>query len=382
MSLKALASWTLVVLLACVGAVRLSSRTPPSRPAVSKPRLESDVRRPSKRELGLTRDRQRDVEALKRLRPRVPSSWSHAIHALRLWGPRHFQDKAFWSPAEALEAILDSERYQSRFDGDSLHVATRHGIAIKFLPQRSDQSNNSSRRGDPHRDKTLSVLALLEVPVNQPLVVEGNLYSVADLIHESVATFSLDQEIEWSFLVYALYLSEPRCENKFGEHFQMDDLLEALLKPSSPMVDHSCFGTHHVFSVAFVLRCDQERHHTLVKPEFRRRSEEWLAKVVQRLESTQEFNGAWNSQWCGQSPASGSSRAGPELVVTSHLVEALAYLPDSVILEKRMVERALDFLTAQILSQSDATIDRLYPAYSHAGNALLSFCPSLHAEVE
>jgi hypothetical protein len=161
--------------------------------------------------------------ALKRLQPPQVGDWAKDIHALRLWGNRALFSSPTWSGGELLDTLLNSGRMENQYPAFHLYRVNRFGVAVK-LSRTTGQVD-----GDPHRDKILSVLALLGIPASTRIEIDGVDYHIRDLLTASIADFSFEHELPWTAIAYALYLTPLQSwKNRFGTLHTFDELADSL----------------------------------------------------------------------------------------------------------------------------------------------------------
>ncbi len=158
-----------------------------------------------------------------KLHPHV-SIYTHVLlfHGL---GPTRLRDVP--SGRDALAALTDEEVAIRTF-GASPFVRTRAGV--RYLLTREPMSRTGV--GESHRDQCLATFAALKLPLTTPLRLKAHAYTLADLMAESLASFSFEQaEPAWTAIAYAEYLP-PRKEwtNRFCEPFVLQAGVKTGLK--------------------------------------------------------------------------------------------------------------------------------------------------------
>lgn len=313
---------------------------------------------------------------LPRFRPNSKLNWHQELHALRLWQnasvPAGFWSEGDWRPGDTLTRIFDDAAMRAAHPEVRLHLVTRHGLRFRADPPTN--ARDKPVTGDPHQDKTLSLLGLHAVPDDQQIVVDGHSFTVADLISETVANFQLTDDCAWTAMALAFYLPPVRkWTNKLGEDFSFDDLASHLTRFD---VEHApCWGCHHFHSLAVLLNVDETV--PVLSPGARRRTLDFMSDAMLKLQQRQRANGSLGTDWVGiESRDALVPRTTPEVSVTGHLLETFAILPVSLECDSRLIRRACLFLAAHLANQPDASLTANFSSYSHAANALRLWAPN------
>ncbi|MEQ9072047.1 MAG: hypothetical protein RLO18_35250, partial [Gimesia chilikensis] len=97
-----------------------------------------------------------------------------------------------------------------------------------------------------HEDHTLATLAEVGTPVDYPIVLTQGETTLAEMIQESLKSFSLNQvEYEWSALVFALFLDSPQSWlTSEGQRINFDVISDRIMrqKPTQGV----CYGNHRL----------------------------------------------------------------------------------------------------------------------------------------
>ncbi|MCR4412316.1 MAG: hypothetical protein NUV77_07805 [Thermoguttaceae bacterium] len=304
--------------------------------------------------------------ALERLYPEDSlRSWSSRVHALSLWGQRAAPPCAYCEKAMAV--ISDTDQAASVYPHERIYRATRFGIRLV------GNAGGMAEFGDAHPDYTLAVLARLGFDSRHKILVHGTPYTIADMVRASCAEFLPDNELEWTAIAYALYLPPgTHWTNKYGESYDFDGLCDRLCR--APTTNQACYGTHAFQALAILCRVDAK--HAILGEVSRRAAHDRILDAIQKLRDTQQSNGCWDLRWYGTDDwLKGEPTASPEMVVTGHMLEFLAWAPDSVPVDGSMIERACRFVVERLLAESDATIFSQYGTFAHCGAALRSWYP-------
>lgn len=217
--------------------------------------------------------------------------------------------------------ILTNDELCIQYFGSSVILPTRYGLRY-HLPVL--QAWTSNLIGESHRDQCLGVFAKLDLPLDYPISVRGNRYSLKDLLSDSVANFTLEQaELSWTLYAYAKYLPpSTNWTNKFGKNFCFDDVVDKLL--ATELYKASCAGVHVFESLLMLERVD----HTIaiLRESTRLRLRSYLQSL--RLAASKNLNadGSWDTSWFLSKRPNNHAQPSDtytKLVVTGHLTELL-----------------------------------------------------------
>jgi len=206
-----------------------------------------------------------------------------------------------------------------------------------------------------HPDQILSYLALIGVPLEQPMRVEDNAFSVGDMLRVSQREVRQKQELSWTVSAYAHYGKPGQVwENKYGERLSLAILAKAL----SEKAETACGGAHRLTAIARVVSLPangQDVELSRLQTSLRR----LLDDETQRLRSGQFPDGVFG--------APDSLLNQPDVPVeaidiqfTGHSLEWLTLAHGSDVLKSEWVVRAVD-----------ALVDRLQQAYDVCQDGLL-----------
>lgn len=328
--------------------------------------------------LGLKNDRQEVVsddqllECLARLRPErtaMPPKVNHLDHALRMWGPKiAFGDERLFDGNEMLSILSDDRALRKNLGtdvrpllvdmSDGLHVRTQEGPATAS-----------------HVDHTLATLTEIGMPLNFPLRTRKQTVHLGDLVHRALRTFSLNQsEYEWTSLVLALYSTnaDPWITGE-GQEITFDRLATRIMREQLGL--GVCFGGHRLFSLATMLRVDQEIM-PLFSENVRNQIRQHLGLATRRLVASQDADGWWDDSWPGQKIPTNKPlwTQGARIVATGHALEWWALLPEHEYIDllppRESVIRGGQWLVRELEVMEPESIRKNYTFLTHAGRAL------------
>ena len=271
-----------------------------------------------------------------------------------------------------LEYLTDNRAGQKVFGGVAL-IRTQFGVRYEGRPSyySLDESN---RAWEPHRDLVLSAFAERGISLREPLIVDGNVFHVRDLLTDSLANFSLEQEeLPWTAIAYALYMPSPDgWRNRYGEEFDFNMVVKRLL--DTPLIEQSCFGTHVLFALTVIYRVNSAGY-GILSPASRDLVEIKLTAAVKAIEQAQHSDGSWTADWSVQLTEkwSGSivnrhpaASAENTLTATGHVAEWLTQVPEDWRTSDEGVQKAGRWLIDELSSAELVEIQRSICPFSHA----------------
>jgi hypothetical protein len=260
--------------------------------------------------------------------------------------------------------VLTDEETAIRAFGKTPFVRTRNGVRY-FL---SDDPVFHTSVGESHRDQCLATFAAINLPLSTPIRLKAGVYSISNLLAESVANFSFDQsEPAWTAMAYAKYLP-PKKEwtNRFGERTSFSRLAQYLL--DLDWNSQSCGGTHIFGALVKIDKADGD--HSILDEETRKRLKERVVLTLREAAASQQSDGGWNWRWCNGIKERNRPEGLPDrILVTGHLVELLNSLDARRRLPAGAYIRAGQWLSQSLDSaERDGSRDMICPL-THAARA-------------
>jgi hypothetical protein len=290
--------------------------------------------------------------------------WTQLLHILH-WQGTDCKLLQRQPPREDLTAyLLDASLAEKKF-GRPMHLLTTRGLEFRAW-------DSVFQQGDMHPNQSLAVLAELGFAQDEVIRMNGSCHTVAEVVHAALATFSWQEDLEWTAAGLAHYLPPlSHWTNQYGETVSFDDICTRLC--SKPLGQGNCFGTHVCYALAILLAADAQE--PILQEATRRAAHARLVRAAQELSRTQRADGSWPGVWClSADPAATAPLA--SVVVAGHSLEWLALAPDDVRVPAPILERGCTFLLTRILEESPSRIAAYYCPYSHAGKALKLWHPT------
>ncbi len=306
---------------------------------------------------------------LKLVRPRFDRHRlkpNYVEHALRTWGKdASFADPHVMSGPEMVAFLTDHATYARSWDGEvePLLIERPGGVAIRW---------GRSRGASVHHDHWLACLSEAGVSIDTPLrTASGRRYTFRDALVQALRDMRLDErEVEWSAMAFGLWIPpHRRWINDEGRLLSFDLLAQRLIRGHSRF--GVCSGTHRVYSLALLLRLDEQFH--ILSPGVRDAVWQHLAYVRDLIRQSQFPDGHWPSNWAEGKRAVDAPIDDPEyrqVIATGHHLEWLAIAPRELHPPHEQIVRAARWVIHNTTSKTEQQIQRTYTFYSHVGNAL------------
>ena len=256
-----------------------------------------------------------------------------------------------------------------------IDVITDSRVGDGFLQQRyiaksMDGVHFTGAGPKAHRDQCLATLATTGIPLSQPVFIDGETFSVRDMLAYSTASFYLkNDDLQWTLTAYSIYMSGAASwTNAFGQRHSLDDIVVELL--SRPIAEETCGGAHRLFALTrFVLNCRMGKLESSMS--IQQCVEEYLHKAAVAVANSQGLAGAIDSDWWSRIGLSGAALRTehsdkPSLHLTAHLAEWLSQLPPDLQGSQASLTLARKWLSHEIATATPDTMRSNLCPYTHA----------------
>jgi hypothetical protein len=276
---------------------------------------------------------------------------SSFAHLLLFYGRGQTDLPTFTSGNMMIEALTD-EKVSIKAFGESPFVVTRNGLRYRL----HDDAVFHSKVGEVHRDQVLATFAALNLPLNTPISVGSNTFSINDLLSECVANFNLNErEPAWTAMALTEYLPpQENWVNRFGETTSFSQLVKRLFDVD--LNAQSCGGTHILEALIQIYNTD--RIHPILDDSTRMKLNSYLKAIVTEIVQNQQADGHWNKDWCkAVNPDTGlEPTVETRLLVTGHLLQMLNELDPEFRPPNTVFTKGAQWIT-QTLNSSDVHYD-------------------------
>ncbi len=191
-----------------------------------------------------------------------------------------------------------------------------------------------------HEGQFLAMLAQSRVPKEYPLRVNGQNFSVADLIENEKKTCKTRTELTFKLIALSHYLElEETWKADSGETWSLSRLIQEEL--AQPVIGGACGGTHRLMGLSYAARNREKRGSGVLDGEWARASK-FVREFQAYAYTLQNPKGNFSTEFFAGRADDPNPRT--QLYTTGHIVEWLAYsLPVEELSDAR-IEKAVTFL--------------------------------------
>jgi len=306
---------------------------------------------------------------LKQVQPRFPQKQmkpNYVEHALRIWGvDAEFKDTEVLSGAQLRDFLIDHGRYLASW-GDSMEpllVESRQGVEVRW---------GKEEGASVHHDHWLACLTEAGVPLHQPIYTPAkHTRTINDALQQALRDFRVDErEVEWSAMAFGFWIPPVKSwQTLDGRTVSFDMIAHRLMRGDKKF--GVCSGTHRVYSLAVLLRLDDQ--YSLLSPAVREESRQHLLAVKQLITESQFEDGHWPSNWEMGAEAVSHPIDDPlhkQVIATGHHLEWLAIAPEEFHPPREQIRKAARWAIDTAVSRTPAQILEHYTFFSHVGGAL------------
>lgn len=200
-----------------------------------------------------------------------------------------------------------------------------------------------------HQAQWLAVLAMAGVPSDYPLYVDGEKFSVADLVKVEASKCKEGEELTFSLIGLSHYLdTETTWVGADGERWDFSRLIAAEL--DQPVVGSACGGTHRLMGFAHALR-KRRLEGQPIDGQWAR-AEQFLDDFVEYTLRLQNRDGSMSTDWFESRQDNGDLDR--KVQTTGHMVEfLLTHLPDEKLLEPEVLRSVTFLLNAMLKGRNN-----------------------------
>ncbi len=238
---------------------------------------------------------------------------------------------------------------------DAVEYLCSNGIGNGMRLMYLDNGKLATRQGQGvqgHEGQLLAMLAQSSVPPTYPISIEGNKFTVADLIEYEKRGCRSHSELTFKLISLAYYLDpEAAWTNEKGESWSMARLITEELQ--APVNEGACGGTHRLSSLCYAVEQKLKSGQPLDGP--------WLAAAqavdgyVELTWKNQNPDGSFSTDWFKGPGADPDSRR--RLYTTGHILEWLALALPAERMDDPRVTAAVDYLLNLMLRAPGYELD-------------------------
>ena len=191
-----------------------------------------------------------------------------------------------------------------------------------------------------HAGQYLAMLAQSRVKTDYPMLVDGQKFTVADLIEHEKLTCRPQTELTFKLIALTHYLtSDEKWKSNDGQDWDIPRLIKEEL--AQPIIGAACGGTHRLTGFSYAVRKREQRKEPITGQWLRARK--FIEDYHEYTFKLQNPDGSFSTNWFAGRQDEGA--AGRRLETTGHITEWLAYsLSKDELTDPRMV-KAVDYLT-------------------------------------
>jgi hypothetical protein len=199
-----------------------------------------------------------------------------------------------------------------------------------------------------HDGQFLAMLAQSRVRTSYPLRVDGNKFTVQDLIELDKLTCRSGSELTFKLIALSHYLpSNAEWQDKQGQTWSIERLIKEEL--ARPIIGEACGGTHRMMGFSYAVRAREKRGEPFNGQWLR--AKKYLDAFHDYTFKLQNEDGSFSTNWFESRGDWGARDR--RLRTTGHILEWLLYsLPEEQLTEPRVV-KAVDYLTELLWENRD-----------------------------
>ena len=190
-----------------------------------------------------------------------------------------------------------------------------------------------------HAGQYLAMLAQSRVKTDYPMLVDGQKFTVADLIEHEKLTCRPNTELTFKLIALTHYLKgDEKWRSNDGETWDIPRLIKEEL--AQPIIGAACGGTHRMTGFSYAVRKREQRNQPITGQYLR--AKKFIDEYHEYTFQLQNPDGSFSTAWfAGREDNGGPGR---RLETTGHITEWLAYsLTKEELTDPRMV-KAVEYL--------------------------------------
>lgn len=195
-----------------------------------------------------------------------------------------------------------------------------------------------------HQGQLLAILAQCRVPRDYPLQVDGQKFTIDDLIEYEKLNCKPNTELTFSLIGLSHFLdSDEVWRSRQGQTWNIERLIREEL--AQPIVGAACGGTHRMMGFSYSLRKRTEQKKPITGQW--QRAQEFVDAYHEYTFSLQNPDGSFSTEWFERRAAEPSIER--RLQTTGHILEWMVYSLPKEQLQSPRVVRTVDYLTTLML---------------------------------
>ncbi len=217
-----------------------------------------------------------------------------------------------------------------------------------------------------HKNQTLAILAMADVPLDHEFQTPDGPITVADIVRDAQMEIKENEEVTWSLWGLVHYLGPDAIWlNKDGEEWRIEDLV--FMQNETLSNDSACGGTHALFSLSYARNTYQNSGQRLRG--YWLEADQKIQRYIEEAKALQNTDGSFSYEYFFQKSASRNFEE--RLETTGHTLEFLMMALPEKRLNEEWVRKAVSLLANDIIENQDESID--YSALYHAVDGLVIY---------
>ena len=198
-----------------------------------------------------------------------------------------------------------------------------------------------------HLAQYLAILAQCRVAKESPLKLQGQDFTVADLVEQEMLCCRSGVELTFTLIALSHYLpTDAVWQSREGETWDLERLVEEEL--AQPVRTAACGGTHRLFALSYA--CQRRREATGSLDGAFKRADKFVREYqVFALSKLQNAEGSFSTEWF-KMPANRADDIDRKVQTTGHILEWLVASVDQPMLYHPRIVNATSFLARALAS--------------------------------
>lgn len=212
-----------------------------------------------------------------------------------------------------------------------------------FTPRGNSFVPNVGGGVQGHQGQFLAILAQCQVPPDYPIQIGDQKFTVEDLVLYEMATCREKSELTFKLIGLTYYLdSDKQWRSNDGKVWSIQKLIQEEL--AQPVVGSACGGTHRLMGYSFAIKQRVLQGQPLQGQYLR--AAKFINEFIDYTWQLQNPDGSFSTNWFeGRGNEPNVER---KVQTTGHMLEWLLFTVSDTDVRSRRVEKAIDFLLANI----------------------------------
>ncbi|MFY8070583.1 MAG: hypothetical protein ACOVNQ_02800, partial [Pirellula sp.] len=212
-----------------------------------------------------------------------------------------------------------------------------------FTPRGNSFVPNVGGGVQGHQGQFLAILAQCQVPPDYPIQIGDQKFTVEDLVLYEMATCREKSELTFKLIGLSYYLdSDKQWRSNDGKVWSIQKLIQEEL--AQPVVGSACGGTHRLMGYSFAIK-QRVLQGQPIQGQYLRAAK-FINEFIDYTWQLQNPDGSFSTNWFeGRGNEPNVER---KAQTTGHMLEWLLFTVSDTDVRSRRVEKAIDFLLANI----------------------------------